>query len=230
MEGLRRIGLLCVGTMIVLLVLSHCDSAGAESPLPPDPPSPTVQANAGGPYRALVTDPQILFSAEASVIPGGLTVSFHWDFGDGFSGTGQSPSHSYVDTVAQYSAVLVLRDQQNVELSRDTARVRIRERPEARFEVLNVDSLEIGTPVVFDASESTDDGLGYVAAFHWDFDYDGSFSPTRVSAHDQISHIFTAHGPYSVALTVEDDDGFHSLVVHVPIAVSDRAGARVSVE
>lgn len=230
MEVLRRIGLLCVGTLVVLFALSHCDSAGAESPLPPEPPSPTVHANAGGPYRALVTDPQIVFSAEESVIPGGVSVSFHWDFGDGSSGSGQSPTHLYDAQVAQYSAVLVLRDQQNVELSRDTARVRVRERPEARFEVLNVDSLEIGTPVVFDASESVDDGLGYVAAFHWDFDYDGSFSPTRVSANDQVSHIFTTPGAYSVALMVEDDDGFSSLVVHVPIEMSDRAGARVSVE
>jgi alpha-tubulin suppressor-like RCC1 family protein len=59
--------------------------------------SPTIQkpeAHAGGPYSAATGD-AIRFDGSASRDPDGGTLSYAWDFGDGRTGTGVRPSHTY---------------------------------------------------------------------------------------------------------------------------------------
>ena len=50
--------------------------------------------DAGGPYSGYLGHP-IEFDGTGSTDPDGAIVSYEWDFGDGSSGTGPTPSHNY---------------------------------------------------------------------------------------------------------------------------------------
>ena len=51
-------------------------------------------ANPNGPYNALVGE-SIIFESSGSADPDGTIVSYAWDFGDGNTGIGSSPTHAY---------------------------------------------------------------------------------------------------------------------------------------
>ena len=68
------------------------------------------------PVAAISADPQsgdapldVTFDASASHDPDGTIVSYDWDFGDGFTGTGAMPTHSY-DSAAVYTVTLEVTD------------------------------------------------------------------------------------------------------------------------
>ena len=51
-------------------------------------------ANAGGPYLG-IEGVAVNFNGSASSSPAGTTLTYAWDFGDGNTGTGVSPAHTY---------------------------------------------------------------------------------------------------------------------------------------
>ena len=51
-------------------------------------------ASAGGPYAGVVQVP-VTFNGTGSSDPDGTALTFHWDFGDGMSGSGVAPQHAY---------------------------------------------------------------------------------------------------------------------------------------
>jgi hypothetical protein len=65
-------------------------------------------ANAGGPYKALVGQ-SLSFNGSGSSDPDGDTLTYRWDFGDGTTGTGVSPVHTY-KAKGTYSVSLVVND------------------------------------------------------------------------------------------------------------------------
>jgi hypothetical protein len=62
-----------------------CPPAGNEPP----------EANAGGPYHGM-TGSAAQFTGSGSWDPDGTIVSYQWNFGDGATGSGVSPTHSYL--------------------------------------------------------------------------------------------------------------------------------------
>jgi DNA/RNA endonuclease G (NUC1) len=68
------------------------------------PPIAKVVATASG-----VEGTPVGFDASASLDPNGTVVSYAWDFGDGKTGTGVTPSHTY-DFFGDYTARVVLTD------------------------------------------------------------------------------------------------------------------------
>jgi len=68
--------------------------------------SPT--ANAGGPYSASIGSP-VNFNGSSSVDPQGQLLSYVWNFGDGTTGAGVSPSHFYT-TGGSFTASLTVTD------------------------------------------------------------------------------------------------------------------------
>ena len=52
-------------------------------------------ANPNGPYNAVAGN-VVVFSSDGSSDPDGTIVSYAWNFGDGSSGTGASPTHTYM--------------------------------------------------------------------------------------------------------------------------------------
>lgn len=65
-------------------------------------------ANAGGPYDGATGQP-VAFNGSGSSDPDGNALSFAWDFGDGSTGTGATPSHTY-SLANNYLATLTVTD------------------------------------------------------------------------------------------------------------------------
>ncbi len=74
---------------------------------PPAPNIPPV-ADAGGPYSKEVGQP-ITFDGSGSYDSDGYVVSYEWDFGDGSTGSGVAPVHTY-STAGTYNVTLTVWD------------------------------------------------------------------------------------------------------------------------
>jgi chitodextrinase len=138
-------------------------------------------------------------------------VSDSWDFGDGSTGTGVSPIHTYA-TAGDYTVKLKVSDDSGHSAT-TTHTVSISDRPPQAAFSFSPLSPQTGQPVSFDGSGSTDPD-GSVAFYYWDFG-DGSARGVGLSP----THTYAKEGPYTVTLTVRDNSG-STTVVSQPIDVS----------
>ena len=154
-------------------------------------------AEAGGPYSGTVNEPT-QFNGSASGDPDGSIISYDWDFGDGNTGKGITPTHSYIVS-GTYDVTLTVTDDTGATDSVTTkAAIGIgNQAPIA--DANNPYSGTVGVPLQFNGSYSTDDGT--IVAYDWDFG-DGH-TGTGVKP----THTYTAPGTYHVTLTVTDDMG-----------------------
>ena len=78
--------------------LTVTDNCGATSPCGTTaniaPPNQAPHCNAGGPYFGGVNQP-VQFNGTGSNDPDGTIVAYNWNFGDGSTGTGPTPTHAY---------------------------------------------------------------------------------------------------------------------------------------
>jgi len=97
-----------LGTYPVTLVVNDgfADSAAAATTVVIENQIPVT--NAGGPYSA-VRNQSIVFQGTASVDGDGDPLTYLWDFGDGATGTGASPTHAYA-ALGTYPVTLVVND------------------------------------------------------------------------------------------------------------------------
>jgi PKD repeat protein len=134
------------------------------------------------------------FDATGSTDPDGDIAAYQWDFGDGTTGTGATPSHTYTGLGPQSVTLTViddggLTDATALEVTTTNAP------PEAAFSLgCNLLTCE------FDATGSTDPD-GDIVVYDWDFGDGASGSGARVS------HTYGSGGAFSVTLGVVDDDG-----------------------
>jgi PKD repeat protein len=157
-------------------------------PIPPNVP-PTAA------FSSSVAKLKVSFDAAASTDSDGTIASYAWDFGDGSSGTGVSPSHTYPAT-GSYPVVLVVKDNQNATtLVQHDVTVTANAAPAAAFGSECADLV-----CAFDAARSTD-ADGTIAGYAWNFGDGGSATGATAN------HEFGATGRYDVVLTVTDDDG-----------------------
>ncbi len=154
-------------------------------------------ADANGPYSGTVNDP-VQFDGSGSSDADGSIVSYEWDFGDGASGTGVSPTHAYTAT-GEYAVSLTVTDNDGLQ-STDSTTATIGEG--AMPPVADANGPYSGTvsvPVEFDGSGSSDPNDDIVA-YDWDFG-DGTFV---ADAGPTPSHTYAAESIYTVTLTVID--------------------------
>jgi PKD repeat protein len=158
---------------------------------------PTADPN--GPYNGTVGE-QVAFDGSGSNDPDGTIDAYAWDFGDGNTGTGVSPAHTY-GTAGTYTVALTVTDNDG---GNDTATTTatISDVPQLApvADPNGPYTGAVGAPVQFDGSGSNDPD-GTIVAYDWDFG-DGN-----TGAGVNPAHNYAAAGTYTVALTVTDNDG-----------------------
>lgn len=149
--------------------------------------------DAGGPYGGAAGE-GIQFDGSGSSDPGGITLAYRWEFGDGNTSTLVNPLHSYAN-LGTYTVVLSLTDNCGVSVECTTSAA-IFANP-----VCDAGGPYVGLPglpVQFDGTGSHDPD-GFIVSYAWAFGDGGSGSgPTP-------THTYTQQGFFTVALTVTDN-------------------------
>ncbi|WP_257996520.1 PKD domain-containing protein [Microbacterium sp. UMB0228] len=148
-------------------------------------------------FTATATGLDVAFDASTSVPPGSTTISdYRWDFGDGSTGTGKTPTHTYAKP-GTYPVKLTVTDSQNLvgSVTKPVVVQGANALPTASF-TLSVSGLTVSA----DASASTD-ADGTVRSYRWDWG-DGT---TGEGA--SATHTYATAGTRTVTLTVTDDVG-----------------------
>ncbi len=138
----------------------------------------------------------VALDARASADADGTVASYDWDFGDGTTGTGATPQHTYT-AAGSYRVTLTVTDDDGVKATTAQDVEVITGLPTAAF-MAQTAALVLGV----DGSTSTDpDGA---LTFAWSFG-DGA-TETGATA----THTYAAAGTYPVTLTVTDEHGQQS--------------------
>lgn len=142
------------------------------------------------------------FDASESYDPDGNIVSYKWDFGDGTSGTGKSPTHTYT-SLATRTAILTVTDNEGL-TDQASIEIEISSNPVATI-IYSPKTGEVPLKVNFDASKSkpADKKNGSVEKYEWDFG-DG-----KSGYGEKISHTFTKSETFTVTLEITDDQGLN---------------------
>ena len=181
-----------------------CDNNGRTPPAsvslldPPPAANQSPVANAGGPYSAAVGAP-VTLDGSASRDPDGSIASYAWNFGNGTSGSGATPSATYA-TAGTFTVTLTVTDNSG---ATNQASTTVTVTPNTQPPVANAGGPYAGTVSVaisFNGAASRDPD-GSVVSYLWNFG-DGA-TASGVTA----MHAYTAAGSYTVRLTVTDNDG-----------------------
>lgn len=154
-------------------------------------------ADAGGPYAGKEDSP-VNFDGSASSDPDGDTLVYSWDFGDGGTGTGATPAHTYVQA-GTYNVTLTVSDGELSSTDVTTAQIiEVNDAPVA--DAGSDKEVKVGDTVNFDGSGSTDEE-GPIVTYEWDFG-DGTKALGQI-----VEHTYWSVGEFTVTLTVTDGDG-----------------------
>jgi PKD repeat protein len=155
-------------------------------------------ADVNNPYKGIANEP-VAFDGTGSSDPDGTIVAYDWDFGDGNTGSGESPTHTYTED-GTYNVTLTVTDDMG---ATDSAGTTVTIEPGNQMPIANVNNPYKGivnVPVKFDGSGSSDPD-GNIVAYDWNFG-DGSSGSGAMP-----THTYTVDGTYQVTLTVTDDMG-----------------------
>jgi hypothetical protein len=156
----------------------------------------------GGPYTG-IEGSSVPLSAAGSSDPDGDVLTYAWDFGDGTTGTGVSPTHTYADN-GNYIVKVTVSDPYGVESTATTSVVVVNVAP-------TVNSFSGQTGYQGETYSGTS-GFSDPGADTWSatVDYgDGSGATplTLTGKTFQLSHVYRSPGTFTVTVTVTDKDG-----------------------
>ncbi|CAN5331081.1 PKD domain-containing protein [soil metagenome] len=193
------------GTYLVTLTVADDKGATATS-------QQSVSVVNAAPTASFTVATQYLtttFDATASADPDGTITTYAWDFGDGTSTSGSTPSAARTyDTAGTRTVTLTVTDSDGTSTSTSQdVTVAANQAPLVAFS-----SQVAGLSVNFESS-GTADPDGSIATYAWSFDDGGS------SALPAPNHVYTLDGTYNVSLTVTDNLGLSNTVSH-PVTVA----------
>jgi PKD repeat protein len=151
----------------------------------------SVDATTASTYEVLSFDASNSYDAD------GWIESYLWDFGDGNTNTGISPTHFYSDN-GFYTVTLIVIDNDG-EVNTTSQSITIVNQPPTAGVFVNATVVLTGEGIAFDASDSSDVD-GTIVSYLWDFG-DGNTAMGLTA-----THTYTDNGTYPVTLTVTDDD------------------------
>jgi PKD repeat protein len=158
----------------------------------PVPANGRPVANPGGPYSGKARE-AITLSGAGSSDPEGAPLTYAWDFGDGATGTGPAPTHTYL-TPGTYAVTLTVNDGLADSLPATTTLTVINQSPVAN--PAGPYAARRGALITFNGSGT--DADGDALSYRWDFG-DGHTGSGAVP-----THAYASRGTFPVVLTVND--------------------------
>ena len=149
-------------------------------------------------FTSTAKDLGITVDGSGSSDPDGTVDSYAWDFGDGTTGQGATVTHTYT-AAGPYTVKLTVTDDQGA-TGEKTDQVTVTAPPVNKVPVTSFTSTAKDLGITVDGSGSSDPD-GTVDSYAWDFG-DGTTGQGAT-----VTHTYTAAGPYTVKLTVTDDQG-----------------------
>lgn len=158
---------------------------------------PTADPN--GPYTG-TAGIAVNFDGTASADTDGTIVAYAWDFGDGNTGTGVTPSHAYAASGTYTVSLMVTDDGGATDTATTTADISPAANISPTSDPNGPYTGTAGTVVLFDGSGSADTD-GTIIAYEW------TFGDNSTGTGVTPSHSYSRCGSYNVSLTVTDNNG-----------------------
>jgi len=167
------------------------------------PPNNAPVANANGPYLG-TEDTAITFDGSGSYDPDGDTLTYTWDFGDGTTGSGVSPTHAYLWGETFTVTLTVSDGRGGTDIDTATAAVtEVNDQPVA--DVNGPYMAVVNDAITFDGSDSYDfDNQDGTAANDQTLTYSWNFGDGTTGTGVNPTHTYSAAGSYTVVLVVND--------------------------
>ena len=154
-------------------------------------------ADSNGPYTGVEGIATNFDGSGSSDIDGSITL-YSWNFGDGITGTGINPQHTYVQN-GIYAVVLTVTDSSGATNSNTTIATIADTDPVSTFSTVPLNG-DAPLTVTFTDSSTSYDGI---TLWRWDFNNDGIVDDTS----QNTVHQYTSAGTYTVGLEVCETDG-----------------------
>ncbi len=192
------------GTYTVKLTVTNSNGVSDTAPQ-------TITVTDEAPTAAVVvttslpaTGQPVRFNGASSGDVDGTISSYSWNFGDGSTGSGTTPSHLY-SSYGTYTVTLTVTDSDG-RTANVSQQLTVRATPVAAFSYSPSRPI-LATLVSFDASGSSDPEPGVtITSYSWDFGDGGTGTgPTP-------THTYSTYGTYTVTLTVSSSNGLGNSV------------------
>ena len=202
------------------VTLTVTDSEGGTSA----PTSQTITIADETPTAAIIFSPSnpgvgstVQFDGTTSNDPDGSITTYSWDFGDGSTGTGATPTHANSTAGAKTVTHTITDSDGQTNSTTNTVMVGPAQPPTAAFPAPGGSE---GVAVSFDGSASSEPNPGgTITSYAWDFG-DGTAATTSGPT---TSHAYAQPGSYTATLTVTDSYGQTSSAATQTVIVSDAA-------
>ena len=166
----------------------------------------------------ILSSSSVSFDGTASFDPDGTIVGYAWTFGDGSTGSGATPSHSY-SVAGTFSVKLNVTDNSG-STAVDTQTVTITDRPPVVSLTQSSTTAISGQAVILTISASDPDGTIATTTVDWgDGTIDTISGPPTTDGHTFSLASGASSATYTITVTVHDNSGSTKSATSNPITV-----------
>ena len=166
----------------------------------------------------ILTSVSVNFNGTTSFDPDGTIVGYAWDYGDGSTGSGATPSHSYSIAGIYMVKLNVTDNSGSTQVSTQT--VTITDRPPTISLTQSSTTAAPGQAVIITISASDPDGTIATTTVNWgDGTTDTISGPPTTDSHTYSLPSAAPSATYTITVTVHDNSGSTMSVTSNPITV-----------